>query len=110
MVYCPKCGTKNEDTAEFCIKCGAGLQTGTVASRRLERRKAEQQCFGLPHGGAIVGIVIGVIILLWGVSMMLQQYNIISQPFDFWYLIIIVIGVLMVAGAVYRMSRSRSNP
>ena len=110
MVYCPKCGTKNEDTAEFCIKCGASLQTGTAASRRLERRKAEQQCFGLPHGGAIVGIVIGVIILLWGVSMMLQQYNVISQPLDFWYLIIIVIGVLMVAGAVYRMSRSRSNP
>jgi uncharacterized membrane protein YvbJ len=110
MVYCPKCGTKNEDTAEFCIKCGASLQTGTTASRRLERRKAEQQCFGLPHGGAIAGIVIGVIILLWGVSMMLQQYNVISQPLDFWYLIIIVIGVLMVAGAVYRMSRSRSNP
>ena len=110
MVYCPKCGTKNEDTAEFCIKCGASLQTGTVASRRLERKKAEQECFGLPHGGAIAGIVIGAIILLWGVSMLLQQTGVIPEGINFWYLIIIVIGILMVAGAVYRMSRSRSNP
>jgi amino acid transporter len=76
----------------------------------LERRKAEQECFGLPHGGAIAGIVIGVIILLWGVSMLLQQTGVIPEGINFWYLIIIVIGILMVAGAVYRMSRSRSNP
>ena len=25
MAYCTKCGTKNEDDAEFCKKCGASL-------------------------------------------------------------------------------------
>jgi len=25
MAYCVKCGTKNEDDAEFCKKCGAPL-------------------------------------------------------------------------------------
>jgi uncharacterized membrane protein YvbJ len=110
MVYCPKCGTKNDDTADFCVKCGASLQTGTVASRRYERRRAEQECFGLPHGGAIVGIVIGAIILLWGISMILQQTGIITQAFDFWYIIIIVIGILIVAGAIYRITHSRTNP
>ena len=25
MVYCPKCGTKNEDDATFCKSCGASL-------------------------------------------------------------------------------------
>jgi len=24
-MFCPKCGTKNEDTARFCMKCGAQL-------------------------------------------------------------------------------------
>jgi uncharacterized membrane protein YvbJ len=110
MVYCPKCGTKNDDTADFCVKCGASLQTGTVASRRYERRRAEQECFGLPHGGAIVGIVIGAIILLWGISMILQQTGIITQAFDFWYIIIIVIGILIVAGAIYRITHPRKNP
>jgi len=110
MVYCPKCGTKNEDTAEFCVKCGAGLITGTVASRRFERRRAEQECFGLPHGGSIAGIVVGMIILLWGVSMLLQQTGWISEAFNFWWLIIIVFGVLMIAGAIYKITRSKTNP
>jgi len=110
LVYCPKCGTKNEDTADFCVKCGASLQTGTVASRRYERRKAEQECFGLPHGGAIAGIVIGAIILIWGISMLLQQTGLIAETINFWYIIIIVFGILIVAGAIYKMSRSRTKP
>ncbi|GAF87772.1 unnamed protein product, partial [marine sediment metagenome] len=28
MVYCAKCGEKNEDVAKFCNKCGTSL-TGT---------------------------------------------------------------------------------
>jgi len=27
MVYCPKCGNKNRDDAEYCIKCGASLDS-----------------------------------------------------------------------------------
>jgi uncharacterized membrane protein YvbJ len=110
MVYCPKCGTKNEDTADFCVNCGASLRTGTVASRQYERRRAEQECFGLPHGGAIVGVIFGTIILIWGISMLLQQTGIIAQPFDFWFIIIIVIGILIVAGAIYKITRPRTNP
>lgn len=112
MVYCPKCGTQNEDTAEFCVKCGANLQTGTPASRRYERKRAEEQCFGLPHGGAIFGVAIGLIILLWGVFMLAQQTGWIAQSsnFNFWFIIIIVVGILIVAGAVYRMTRPRTTP
>lgn len=25
MIYCPKCGGKNDDDAEYCIKCGIAL-------------------------------------------------------------------------------------
>ena len=110
MVYCQKCGTQNDDAAEFCVKCGASLQTGTSSSRRRERRKAEQECFGLPHGGAIAGIVFGVIILIWGITMLLQQTGIIAGTFEFWYIIIIVIGILIVAGAIYKVTQSRANP
>ena len=110
MVYCPKCGTQNDDTAEFCTKCGASLQTKTDSYRRRERRKAEQECFGLPHGGAIAGIVLGAIVLLWGISMLLQQTGIITTSINFWYIIIIVVGVLIVAGALYKMTHSRASP
>jgi hypothetical protein len=107
MVYCPKCGTQNEDTAEFCVKCGANLQTGTYASRRYERRRAEQECFGLPHGGAIVGLAIGVIILLWGILTLAQQTGWIRGTSDLGFIVLIVFGVLLIAGAVYGMSRRK---
>jgi uncharacterized membrane protein YvbJ len=107
MVYCQKCGAKNEDSAEFCVKCGANLKTGTDISRRYERRKAEQECFGLPHGGALVGIVIGVIILLWGISMLLRQMGIITESFNVFYIIVIALGILIVAGAIYKITHSK---
>jgi len=110
MVYCPKCGTQNEDTAEYCVKCGANLQTGTYASRKYERRRMEHECFGLPHGGAIAGLVIGVIILLWGISTLAHQMGWMTQTFDLWYIVIIIFGVLLIAGAIYGMRRSKSPP
>jgi len=105
MVYCTKCGTKNEDTAIVCTNCGATLQTGTPITRRYERRRAEQECFGLPHGGAIAGIVIGVIILFWGFIILAQQTGLISQTVEIWPFALIILGILIVAGAIYGISR-----
>jgi uncharacterized membrane protein YvbJ len=116
MVYCTKCGTKNEEDVKYCTKCGANL--GVSREKKLERRaeefgrraeewgeqfgkRAEEECFGLPHGGAIVGLIIGIIVILVGLSQL--------PGIDFgeyiWPLIIIVFGILLVAGAIYGYSR-----
>ncbi len=105
MVYCTKCGTKNEDTASVCVNCGASLETGTYASRTYERRRAQQECFGLPHGGAIVGVAIGVIILIWGFITIGQQTGAISSTLNVWPFILIIFGILIVLGAIYGLSR-----
>ena len=105
MVYCAKCGAKNDDTAVACVKCGVSIQTGTAESRRYERRRAENECFGLPHGGAIAGIVIGALIFLWGFFTLAQQQGWITEAPELWWLIIIIIGLLMVAGGIYRTTR-----
>jgi uncharacterized membrane protein YvbJ len=112
MVYCPKCGTLNEDAAEFCVKCGANLKTGTYESRRYERRRAEAECFGLPHGGTIAALVVGLIILLWGFFMFAQQAGLIAQSLvpNLWIIVVIVVGILLIAGAVYRMGHPRTRP
>ncbi len=109
MVYCAKCGTLNDDSAEFCVKCGASLRTGTYESRRYERRRAESECFGLPHGGAIVGLVIGLIVIIYGFLLLAQQENWITSLPNLWFVIVIVIGVLLIAGALYRMNRPRQS-
>ncbi len=101
MTYCTKCGFKNKDEAEYCIKCGAPLKTVDQEGRRVRRRQ-ENECFGLPHGGAIAGLIIGILIILWGLS---QVTMIFPEDFQFWWLIIIIFGVLIIAGSLYRFSR-----
>jgi uncharacterized membrane protein YvbJ len=107
LVYCSKCGTKNEEDAEFCVKCGASLTApsawGRERGRREKGEKPEQECFGLPHGGAIIGVIIGVLVILWGISSIIE----IDFGETFWPLIIIVFGILLVAGALYQYGRKR---
>ena len=101
MVYCTKCGTKNEEDATLCVKCKEPLNVYQTVRR--ERRQKENECFGLPHGGSIAGLVIGLIIVLWGVTSVLA----IDFGSYLWALIIIIFGTLMVAGALYSMNRRR---
>ena len=101
MVYCTKCGAKNEETAAMCVKWGAPLHKTAAPPWTYERRQAEKECFGLPHGGAIVGLIIGMIIILVGLSQL--------PGIDFgeyiWPLVIIIFGILLIAGALYSYSR-----
>ena len=101
MVYCTKCGTKNEDDAVVCVECKEPL--GSHPPTRRERRHKENECFGLPHGGAIGGLVLGLIIILWGVTAALG----IDFGDYLWAFIVIIFGTLMVAGALYSISRRR---
>ena len=101
MVYCTKCGTKNPDDAKVCTQCGASLYPRAEPARRRER-PPEKECFGLPHGGAIFGLFIGIIIILWGLT------QIFGWEVGIWNFAIIVFGILIVAGAIYGLTRRRS--
>ena len=104
MVVCPKCGTKNEEDAKYCAQCGANLETGAYPSRRY-KRKREEECFGIPRGGTIVGLAIGVIIILWGFIVFLEQAKVISTSVEIWPIAAIVFGILILVGALYGLSR-----
>ena len=116
LVYCQKCGTKNRENAKVCKECEAKLypmdktietQARTCFGPREERRRPEDECFGLPHGGVIVGVIIGAIIIIVGVSTLLS--NVFGWNVEvwntFWPLLIIVIGILILAGAIYGVTR-----
>jgi hypothetical protein len=115
-VYCSKCGVQNEEEASNCVNCGASLQISAHKRRgweeeleiraeefgeRAERfgRRMEDECFGLPGGSSIIGILIGLALILVGASTLLG-WNI-----DFGPLAIIVVGLLIVAGALYKQSQ-----
>jgi tetrahydromethanopterin S-methyltransferase subunit E len=99
MVYCTKCGTKNEDDAVVCVNCKEPL--GSHRTVRRERQRRESGFFGLPYGGSIVGLIIGLVIILWGVSSLLG----IEFGRYLWPLIMVIFGILMAAGALYSISR-----
>lgn len=115
MVYCVKCGQKNEDDAEVCSKCGEPLYGSKRATTRREdtcfgpqeERRFEEECFGLPYGGAIFGIIFGIIILIFGVAWVISTT--IGIEIDVWKYIgpflVIIIGILIIAGVSYRLSR-----
>jgi uncharacterized membrane protein YvbJ len=104
MVYCTKCGTKNPDDATVCSQCGASLYPFREERERYYRRY-EHECFGIPRGGIIVGIAIGVIIVLAGLILLLQQAGAISQGVSVWPFAAIIFGILILIGALYGMRR-----
>jgi len=110
LVYCSKCGTKNEDDAKVCTNCGASLYAPKRVYYRHKRnecfgpreeRHFEEECFGLPYGGAIVSIIFGVIILAFGFAWLLGKplWEYIGP------LLLILVGILIIAGAIYGAMR-----
>jgi uncharacterized membrane protein YvbJ len=104
MVYCSRCGTQNPDTAKVCSNCGAPIYTvgqQYPGSDREHYRRVENECFGLPNGGMIVGLVFGIIIVVVGLSLLLE----INFWSYFWPIIIIVFGALIILGALFGRRR-----
>jgi len=95
LVYCAKCGAKNEDGAEVCVDCGERLYPTRTGHQRSSRRQ-EDMCFG-PQAGSYWGIFIGVIIILWGLSMLLN--------IAIWPLIIIALGIMILISVLTRPKR-----
>jgi len=87
MVYCQKCGAENTDEADFCKKCGAPLAPIKRTWRQKYGTRAEEECFGVTGGGAICGIIIGIIIVVLGFSLVIQT--------NFLFLIGPLIGLLV---------------
>ncbi|MFH0748818.1 MAG: hypothetical protein V1915_02710 [Candidatus Bathyarchaeota archaeon] len=79
---------------------GGERKRGETCFGQPERRM-ENECFGLPHGGTIVVLLIGLIIVVFGVG------NLVGLTIDWGPLLMIVIGFLIVAGAIYGFMRRR---
>jgi uncharacterized membrane protein YvbJ len=104
LVYCSKCGAKNKDDAKKCAKCGESLYLP-----RERRERHVEECFGIPRGGAIFGILIGAIIIIIGILYFLSKIFgwIIEFTDIFGVLILFAVGIMFFAGGFYRLRRER---
>ena len=122
VVYCSKCGTKNDDKVVYCVKCGTKLDGSTKSwDQRLDegaeefgkhmeewgeqfgKRFEEGECFWLPNAGLAFGLFIGIVIILVGVVALagIEFWN------SFWAVVIIMFGALILGGAIYSLTRRR---
>jgi ribosomal protein L40E len=111
VTYCEACGTKNEADAQFCAKCGSSLQVAKPKPKEKRDEDCfgseERECFGLPHGGAVCGIIVGVLIIIWGLASVLGVLNLWGQYWPF--ILAVLFGSLLIAGGVYSASRRRKS-
>ena len=97
MVYCTKCGTQNPDDAMKCLNCGAPLnETPNREYHRNRYRYEDDMCFG--GRSHIWGIIIGIFIILIGISSLLGG-NIWNE---LWPAFIILVGLVIVVNAIMR--------
>jgi hypothetical protein len=93
MVYCTKCGTENPDDASNCKNCGASLNPLHIGfDANMEMTYA--------GGRAIWGLIIGLFIILIGVSALIR----IDIWSYIWAIFIIIIGLVIVVNSVRRRS------
>ena len=113
MVYCSKCGTQNPDDAKMCSNCGAPLYTvgqRYPGSEREHYKRVEGECFGLPHGGMIASIIFGIIIILAGLGLYLQETGYTGDFWNIlWPIIIVIFGILILLGGIYGRRRRSEN-
>ena len=104
LVYCTKCGAGNEENATVCINCNAVLDIPRPEGKLdVEPICCEREGHSR-WGGALIGVLIGIIVLLIGFSLLVRQLYGVSLP---WLeLIMIFFGVYLVMRAL-RMNRKR---
>jgi hypothetical protein len=95
MVYCTKCGTQNPDDAQSCSKCMASLNPAPYREHKRYRGE-EDACFG--GRNYMWGIIIGLFIIMLGVSNLLGG-NVWEQ---LWPMFLILLGVIIIGSAFLR--------
>ena len=110
MAYCQKCGTKNEDDAEFCKKCGATLDISKKEHEKEWDRRCEDECAG-GKGGRGWAIFWGIIITLVGLFIIIEvvfrnilKIQIVNTDMYGW-IIAAVIGIFIIIFGLRILSR-----
>ena len=79
MAYCSKCGTKNEEDAEHCKKCGASLNGKGPVRKKDVDDKCEEEC-AMGKRSPVAKFFWGLLIIFFAIALL---YDIILKNSDF---------------------------
>ena len=116
MSYCPKCGNKVDESMVFCPRCGASLKGApstqappTQPYPRDEKREKnekeeknenrEKQEKG--ERGFVGYLIGGLILITFGLFSIIQISNPSLGSGQNWALMLLVIGIIIIIGAIY---------
>ena len=124
-MYCTKCGKQNDDDAAFCKHCGAplmGVPPQGAAGQEWERRgrRAQNECDNECQRGnrgyswiwGVIVIFIGLwVIVNWALpNIDMPGMRDMMSGFDFWWVIPLLIGLLIISiGARMIMRRGQAK-
>ena len=114
MVYCQKCGTKNDDDAEFCKKCATSLKGTTTVQKKARDDKCEEEC-AVGESSPFSKLFWGIIIILFGLwiifSVVIPNTELADKlpswliNFEFWWLIGLIIAIAIIITGIRIMVR-----
>ena len=134
MSYCPKCGNKIDDTMTFCPRCGTSLkgipasQPGQPApvpppayrkneksekNEKNEKQEKNENREKQEKGerGFIGYFIGGLILITFGLFTVLQISGYFAADSQSWALMLLVIGIIIIVGAVYvALTARRHSP
>ena len=96
MVRFPICGERNKSGTGFSLKHEDSINTGRLSRRYRDEREL---CFGVPVSTRIWVLLFGIVIVVWGVS------QLVGLDFEFWPLVAVVFGLVILVTALRRPSR-----
>lgn len=120
-MYCPRCGTKNEDDSLYCKQCGNDLKTGTTGPvpppQRMKKRReeeCEEDCSGGDQNMAwfwgIIVIIIGAwVIFNFGVKNVVDDLPGWLEDIEFCWIVWIVVGIAIVAAGFRMIARTQRH-
>lgn len=82
-MYCTNCGTKNEESSQFCINCGKKLQKELINNNikqeniNINKKKSNKALFitlGIIGGIVLLGIIIFVVLLYIGINYIKEDW------------------------------------
>lgn len=112
MVYCSKCGTKNEEADEYCSQCGQSLTSKEKNFEKEWEDRCEQECAGGKEGGGVWRIFWGLVVVLIGIWIIFELVlkNLADEvtqlawvkdlTFPFWWIIGAAIGIIIIVAGI----------